>query len=314
MTVNQRHDLVQGFALDKLDIGPEDARQARLIAGSAVARLDRKTSVAFGFSEGAKTLERRLDGAAPDAFLIAHDIAGDPGFTAKRNSSIAVRHQFGSVGLTFSGESGDVWQEVKTSATGSPYRWTSISADRSFGSKNWVSLGMSRLEERQTLLGGRMSNVLGGGGATSLFLDLEARRDFGNGWGADLMARRGWTDFSSGKFQTDAYSFDLTKTGVLGSQDRIGLRFAQPLRIESGGLGMMLPTSYDYTTETAASTYSTMSLTPSGRELDTELSYGSSLLDGNAWIGGNLFYRRQPGHIASASGDVGAAVRFSLGF
>jgi len=159
-----------------------------------------------------------------------------------------------------------------------------------------------------------MSDGLGGGGATSSFLDLEARHDFGGGWGADLMARRGWTDFAAGKFQTDAYSFDLTKNGIFGSQDRIGLRFAQPLRVERGGFATWLPTSFDYTTGIASNAYSTMSLRPSGRELDTELSYGSNLFDGNAWLGGNLFYRRQPGHIASASDDVGAAVRLSLGF
>jgi hypothetical protein len=77
---------------------------------------------------------------------------------------------------------------------------------------------------------------------------------------------------------------------------------------------MLLPTSYDYATETATSSMSRFSLTPSGRELDAELSYGSSLLDGNAWLGANLFARRQPGHIANARDDVGAAIRFTLGF
>jgi hypothetical protein len=57
-----------------------------------------------------------------------------------------------------------------------------------------------------------------------------------------------------------------------------------------------------------------MSLSPSGRELDAEMSYGSALLGGNAWFGGNLFYRRQPGHIAVADDDIGGAVRFTLSF
>ena len=313
MTVSERHDLMHGFALDRLGIGPEDARQARLIAGSAITRLDRKTAVAFGFSEGAKALERRLDGAAPDAFLIAKDIAGEPGFTAKRNYSMAVRHRFGSVGVTASSETGSVWQDVKTSATGSPYRWNSVAVDRAFG-PSWLSFGLSHLEEKETLLGGRLGEALGGGGSTSLFLDAEARHDFGNGWSADLMARRGWTSFGSGKFQTGAYAFDLAKTGLLGGGDKLGFRLAQPLRVESGGFAMWLPTSYDYATGTATSSLSTMSLRPSGRELDAELSYGSSLLGGNAWLGGNLFYRRQPGHIADAAPDAGAAVRFTLGF
>jgi hypothetical protein len=48
--------------------------------------------------------------------------------------------------------------------------------------------------------------------------------------------------------------------------------------------------------------------------VDAELSYGATLLSGNAWLGGNLFYRRQPGHIASLPDDKGAAIRFTLGF
>ena len=75
---------------------------------------------------------------------------------------------------------------------------------------------------------------------------------------------------------------------------------------------MMLPTGYDYSTGTATSSLSRMSLSPSGREVDGELSYGRSWLDGNAWFGGNLFYRRDPGHFANSPDDVGAAVRFSL--
>jgi hypothetical protein len=55
-----------------------------------------------------------------------------------------------------------------------------------------------------------------------------------------------------------------------------------------------------------------MSMSPSGREIDAELSYGTPVAGG--WIGGNMFARRQPGHIQSADVDVGGAVRFTLGF
>jgi hypothetical protein len=101
---------------------------------------------------------------------------------------------------------------------------------------------------------------------------------------------------------------------VLGGNDRIGFRLSQPLRVSNGGFAMMLPTAYDYSTETATTSWSTYSLTPSGREIDAELSYGSSLWSGSGWLGGNLFMRRQPGHIADADNDYGAAVRFTLGF
>jgi hypothetical protein len=156
--------------------------------------------------------------------------------------------------------------------------------------------------------------VLGGGGSTTLFLDAEARHDFGSGVTATLTGRRGWTDFAAGKFQTGASAFDLVKDGVLSSHDSLGFRFAQPLRVEHGGFAMMLPTSYDYATGLATDTLSTLSLRPSGREMDGELSYGRTLIGDNAWLGANLFYRRQPGNIASLPDDKGAALRFSLRF
>lgn len=313
MTVSERHDLIEGYSIDRVGIGPQDLRRSRLIAGSAVARLDNKTAFAFGFAEGAKAMERRLSGANAGAFLIAADIAGTPGFSAKRNSSMAIRHQFGGVGITMSGETGDVWQEERTIATGSPYRLATVAADTRLG-RNWFSVGVSRLDEKQSLLGGRMSPLLGAGGASTTFVDAEARHNFADGWTTALTARRGWTDFSAGKVETGAYAFDLSKLGILSDHDSFGLRIAQPLRVERGGLAMMLPTSWDYVTETATDTLTRMSLSPSGREVDAELSYGSSLIGGQAWLGGNLYVRRQPGHIAAASNDLGAAVRFSLGF
>jgi subtilisin family serine protease len=313
MTVRERRDLADGYSLERLGIGPQDLRRSKLVAGSAVARVDKKTAIAFGFAEGAKEMERRLTGAGAGSFLIASDIAGNPGFSAKHASAMAVRHQFGGVGVTFSGETGSVWQDVQTTATGSPYRFTTVAADKSLG-RNWFSVGVSRLDEKQTLLGGRLTGALGGGGSTTLFLDAEARHNFGNGWSTTLTGRRGWTDFAAGKFETGAYSFDLAKSHVLSNRDSFGLRIAQPLRVDHGGFALMLPTSYDYTTGLATDTLSTLSLRPTGREIDGELSYGSSLMRGNAWIGANLFYRRQPGNIASLPDDKGAAIRFSLGF
>jgi hypothetical protein len=312
MTVAERPGLPGTFDVARFGIGPEDAQRSKLVAGSAIARLDSKTKAAFGFSQGAKALERQLSGAQSGAFLIARDISGDPGFQARRGASMGVRRDLGFAGLTVSAEQGRVWQEVETSATDSPYRWTSLSLDRNFGSRTWVSAGMSRLDEKGTLLGGRLGSLFGDGGSSSLFLDLEARREFGAGWSATLAGRRGWTDFAGGRFQSAAYSFDLAKLGVVTGRDRLGLRLSQPLRIEKGGIAMMLPTGYDYETQTETNEMSRLSFTPSGRELDAELSYSTLL--GEGWLGANLFMRRQPGHIASAEADMGAAIRYSLDF
>lgn len=311
MTVAERSD-GKGYLLGQTGIGPEDLRKARLVAGSAVARIDKKTAIAFGFAEGAKAMERRLSGVSSGAFLIARDVAGNPGFDAERGSSIALRRDLGKAALTISGETGEVTGEQRTLAFGSPYRWTAFSLDRSLG-KQWLSLGLGRLEEERSLLGGRMDGLLGGGGAATTFLDLEARRDFGAGWSAGVTARRGWTRFAGGSFTTGAYAMDLAASDLLDDGDRFGVRLSQPLRIDGGGFAMSLPTSFDYTGMAPGYSIVRSSMVPRGRELDAELSYGRRWL-GNGWVSGNLFTRLQPGHIRAAGPDTGAAVRFSLGF
>ena len=147
-----------------------------------------------------------------------------------------------------------------------------------------------------------------------LTADAEARRDFGGGWSTALSARHGWTNFAGGKFATGAYALDLNKLGMLSNHNSIGFRLSQPLRVEHGGFAILLPTSWDYVTETATDSLRQMSLRPTGREIDGELSYGSTLLGGNGWVGASLFYRRDPGHFAQMRDDEGAAIRFSLAF
>lgn len=311
MTIAQRKDAV-GTMLRQTGIGPEDLRKARLIAGSAVARLDDRTAIAMGFSEGAKAMERRLSGADAGSFLIAKDVAGNPGFDAKRGTSIAVRRNLGPAAITFSGETGEVYSERRLTSLDSPYRWTNVALDRNFG-RTWLSLGLGRLDEKRSLLGGQMTDLLGGGGAATTFLDLEARRELGNGWTASLNARRGWTSFAGGAFRTGAYGLDLSRADLLSDGDRLGFRLSQPLRIDGGGFAMSLPTSFNYDTMTPGYSIVRSSLVPRGREVDAELSYQRRLL-ATGWLGGNVFVRRQPGHIAAADADVGVAARFSLGF
>jgi hypothetical protein len=257
-------------------------------------------------------MERRLSGVSAGAFLVARDVASNPGFDADRGTSLALRRDLGKAALTISGESGEVTGEQRTLAYGSPYRWTAFSLDRSFG-KQWLSLGLGRLEEQRSLLGGRMDGLLGGGGAGTTFLDLEARRDLGAGWSAGVTARRGWTSFAGGRFTTGAYAMDVAASDLLADGDRFGLRLSQPLRIDGGGFAMSLPTSFDYAGMTPGYSIVRSSMVPRGRELDAELSYGRRWL-ANGWIGGNLFYRRQPGHVQAAAPDAGAAIRFSIGF
>ncbi|MCL6698947.1 S8 family serine peptidase [Sphingomonas sp. NSE70-1] len=312
MSIAQRPGSPGIFDMMSLAIGPEDARRSRLVAGSAVARLDAKTKASFGIGHGSKHLERQLTNAEGGAFLVARDVSGDPGFQARSGTSMAMRRNLGFAGVTIASEQGKVWQDVKLGVDDAPYRYTSVTLDRRFGDNSWGSIGLSRLEEKETLLGGRLGSLYGSVGSSSLFLDAEARQKLGSGWTATIMGRRGWTQFDSGEFTTAAYSFDLAKYGMLRRDDRLGFRIAQPLRVESGGISMLLPTGYDYSSGIATSSTQRLGFAPSGREIDAELSYSTSL--GRGWLGANFFARRQPGHVAVADPDLGAAIRYSLGF
>ena len=176
----------RGFRLARLGIGPEDARKSRLVAGSAIARLDSKTTAALGFSEGAKSIERQLTGAEAGAFLIARDVSGDPGFAAKRDGSMALRRDLGPIGVTLSRRNrqrvaGDQDQRDRF-ALSLDQRLASTATSAKPGCRR-ASAGSMR--PRRCSADG-MGGALGGGGSTSLFLDLEARRDLGNGWAASL--------------------------------------------------------------------------------------------------------------------------------
>jgi hypothetical protein len=114
---------------------------------------------------------------------------------------------------------------------------------------------------------------------------------------------------TDGKLSSNAFSFDVVRQG---RASRVGLRIAQPLRVESGRFRLNMPTSYDYATLATGYSLTDLSLSPKGRELDLEANYGRVL--GAGWVDANLFYRRDPGNIAAMSDDVGAAVRFTLGF
>ena len=293
-------------------VGPDDARRSRLVAGSAIARLDSKTKANFGFGHGSKSLERQLTNAQSSALIVARDISGDLGFQTSSGTGFSMRRDLGFAGATVSSEQGKVWQEKRLAGDNAPYRSMSITLDRHFGDDGWGSIGLSRLEEKETLLGGRLGSLYGSGGSSSLFLDMEARRNLGSGWSATIMGRRGWTEFSTGEFTTAAYSFDLAKYGLLRSADRLGFRIAQPLRVESGGMSMLLPTGYDYASGTVTRSVDRLDFTPSGRELDAELSYSTTV--GKGWLGANIFARREPGHVDSADPDLGAAIRYTLGF
>jgi len=167
-------------------------------------------------------------------------------------------------------------------------------------------------------LGGYFNTALGFRGADTMFLDAEASRRFG-AWRVGGSLRYGITRprgsrmiGNSSRLTSEAWSFDLTRGSVFGRGDLLGLRISQPLRVSGGGIQFDLPIAFDYASESAILGSQTLSLSPEGREIMSELSWGTPLLGGYARA--SAFHRRQPGHFSAAPDDVGALISFNAAF
>lgn len=159
-------------------------------------------------------------------------------------------------------------------------------------------------DERGSVLGARLAPVFGVQGSSQMGLGVEA------GWqrgrlrltgGAEV--RRVVADVRGGALLAGFGGMGATSAwaGVewQGAGDRLSFVVAQPERA-FGQADVRL----------GGAVAERLRLTPRGREIAAELGWARPLAGGLLRLDG--FVRRQPGHVANAGGDVGAAVRFSL--
>ena len=311
-------------ALAPLRLGLRDAEHARVLAASLTAQLAPGRQVAFGFRQGADGLVAQLQGARSPAFFVAGAPGEDLGFLSTDKTALAFRQMLGGFGLTVSGETGFALTapqrfvgELRLRSEDERVQRIGLTLDRRWGTFD-AALGGSWLREDRTVLGARFHDALGRGGADSAFVDARAgwslRSDLrlGASWrGGYTMPGRGGT-ITGGRLLSQAFAIDLEKLGVFAASDRLALRIAQPLRVERGGVRLNLPVDYDYATLSPAFATSTFALTPSGRELIGELAWRGELWGGDA--SASMFYRKDPGHIASLPDDKGVAVKWQRGF
>ncbi len=312
--------------VERLGISARDADVAHMLAATVSGRLGANTRYAFGASESGNALTARLAGRADPDFLVARDPTHQSGFDSDVGASLAVRQAVAGWGLTLAQEQGAVLTARDTPFAG--LRWkperfgyqrSTIGVDRRFDALQ-AGLSVTRLEERDTVLGARFSGALGAARATSWFADLGLRTDLGQGWSLGGSLRQGWTRATlrqglagSGMIRTSAFAADLGKDGMFVPGDRWGFRIAQPLRVSGGGIDIALPGDWDYASESVGLwNRERINLAPRGREIDYELAYRWPLAGGD--LSSNLFVRREPGNYAALPADMGAAVRLTLGF
>nr|WP_050750474.1 S8 family peptidase [Erythrobacter sp. NAP1] len=309
-----------------LQLSPEDAQGARVLAARVAARIAPDTQLGVAFRQSASGLVAQMQGSDRAAFMIAPEAGRDAGFLEESQFAFATRQTFGDWGLTISGERGRAWLGENRRASDVLFgvrerRATTsmaLAADRSWGGLD-ASVAMSWLAEEETLLGGYFNPAFGISGADSVFLDGRLVQRIGSRWRLGGAYRAGFTRprgsaliGAGSQVETQGWSIDLTQAGLFQHHDSIGLRVSQPLRVTGGALNFDLPVAYDYATESAILGRQSLNLAPAGRELMSELNWSGWI--GSARISTSVYYRQEPGHIESAPSDIGALLSIGAAF
>lgn len=292
---------------ERMLLSTADYRNARALAGSVATRIGPKTALALGIARGSEGLDRSLAHNRAPAFLVAD--AGK-GLDKAPMGAFALRHNVAGIGVTLAAESGDLqlWERGSFGPRSDRYQRyrygaVTLGMDGQVGPLNLAGR-ITRMNEDRTILGARLDGALSGGGATSWFADARATLIPADHWQFGASMRRGWTLVPAGlargnsTIQTRALSLDMTRTALFTGTDSLSLRWAEPLRVTSGGIDL--------------TGIALLNLAPSGHERDLEAVYAAPA--GPGWLTLNGFWRQQPNNFASAPDDIGAAVRYSFAF
>jgi hypothetical protein len=308
-----------------LALSDGQARQARLLAGRVSAAITKDTRFSLGIRQTAGHQVAALQDMASSAFLTAGEARMEAGFERQPGNSFALRQKLGAFGLTGSVEHGDARlyqgasdEYLRWGTRQYPYATLGISLDRKIGPAR-LALGANWMRENETILGARFANFIGRSGARGLFVDGNMEAALGQDWSIGTSWRQGWTYANAGStltgqslLKSNAFSFDVTRANAFAYGDRLAFRFAQPLRVTSGGLTLNVPIAYDYATLTPTFGIRHFSLAPQGREIASEIAWILPMSGG--YVSSNLFWRQEPGHFESAPDDIGVAFRLKFGF
>jgi hypothetical protein len=308
-----------------------DAARARLLAGTVMVRLSQAASFGIAVERGGDGLSTMLAGRRGGAFLVADGAAANEVAGLRGTAGTALRLALApKVAMSMTAERGSVAAIVPGQRIADPSGLDRAASYSRFGmaidqhiDRGRFGLdgraGLSVLTERAGVLGARWSALLGQSGGRTLFVDGAAHVELDRRWHVGAEWREGWSQTTGtglieggSMVRTRAWALDVGRTGVLEPNDKLTLRLAQPLRVQSGGLIINAPVGYDYTSLTATQGRVEMPLAPIGREQVLEAVWTTPMWGG--WLTVNSFWRDEPGHVAAARDDLGGAVRFALGF
>jgi hypothetical protein len=319
--------LPQFSALNPVRYNAFDEQQARALAGAVATRIGARSQFALGFAREATSILRTGAVRPSGDFLVADraDAVRLIGLDPATGAAFATT--FGPYGALIAGMDGGrisearrVFDPVARFDQRRDDRYTRLTVAYTLD-RHSLTAGarLSLLNEERTVLGARFAGPLGARGTDTMFVDARLAWQPGPGWTVGADWREGWSRVHDGgivaggpAIRTRAWSVEAARDGLVMDGDRLAIRVAQPLRVASGGLRLNAPIAYDYATLSAIYGQVDFNLAPTGRERVVEAAWTLPLLAGELTLNG--YWRTEPDHFAAADDDVGAALRFVMGF
>jgi hypothetical protein len=281
---------------------PVVGRRQALVSGRAVVPVAAGSTLAMGFGQPLSSLVDGASGQGQAVPLVAGMEAAQ--WAGRDGAGAAMAQTIGGMTASLGVSTSRLAAEAGLAASSTR---ALLRVEQGFGAVRLGVMG-EYLVERGAMFGSRLSPAFGVRGAETMTAGVRAGWRAG-GWHLAAEAQAGVTRAhvdGAGLVQRlsglggTAAMISLGRDGVLGDADQLRLTIAQPMR--AGGQALLA----------LGGDPAAVRLAPSGREVASELGYGMPVAGG--WLDLGLFWREEPGHVATAAPDIGGAVRLRLGY
>lgn len=202
--------------------------------------------------------------------------------------------------------------------------WMATTAlSRAFPGGGRLSASFGIVDEERAYLGSDPGGAFGEGSGTTRFATFDGALPLTDSLEAFASATLGFTEIAAGErpglldgfgtVHSNAFAVGLVARGVAAERDRLGFLVGQPLRVSRASANLAAPVGQE---ASGAITWRSgrVSLAPSGRELDVQVSYARSFGKGSGAISTWLMARMDAGHDESAATDYALGMKFEARF
>lgn len=294
-----------------LPMAEQTSRQLERPSAFFEGKIGDQDTLAMGYGfEAGYLLDRTSGRRGKDSTFIAPGISSPVSYLSGRNSSaMGFGHIInerlsvsGVISLAKLSRQDDVLFGRNPVSARVATAITRLSGDRG---ALWFDLDVGVMAEWNAVLGSISNGALQiGEGARTFFGSATIGAEIGKNLRIEAMFNHGLTMVDGGtgslvesvsNLRTMSFSAALYRDGMFRPDDRVGLAVAAPLRVESGNIGLVLPSGRDYDRDEILFSSYSAPLSPTHREIDVEFSY-RLVTDGGTTLEANVIQRFNAGH------------------